>query len=73
MIWQFSQRIKKQYTKEGKDVAVYVKGKVSVNGKSYQPLVNDTIDIASVKWNHFKHNEWLLPYKKTTQKIIDHK
>ncbi len=73
MIWQFSQRIKKQYTKEGKDVAVYVKGKVSVNGKSYQPLVNDSIDIASVKWNHFKHNEWLLPYKKTAQKIIDHK
>ena len=73
MIWQFSQRIKKQYTKKGKDVAVYVKGKVSVNGKSYQPLVNDTIDIASVKWNHFKHNEWLIPYKKTPQKIIDHK
>ena len=73
MIWQFSQRIKEHYTKEGKDVAVYVKGKVSINGKSYQPLVNDTIDIASVKWNHFKHNEWLLPYKKTSQKIIDHK
>ena len=60
IIWQFSQKIKKEYAKEGKDVAVYVKGKVSVNGKPYQPLINDTIDIASVKWHQFKHNEWLL-------------
>ena len=73
MIWQFSQRIKKEYAKQGKDVAVYVKGKVSVNRKIYQPLVNNTVDIASAKWNHFKHNEWLIPYKKTTQKIINHK
>jgi len=70
MIWQFSQRIKKEYAKKGKEVAVYVKGKVSVNGKKYQPLINDTIDIAATKWNYFKHNEWILPYENTSQKII---
>ncbi len=65
MIWQFSQRLKKEYADKGKDVAIYVKGKISVNGKGYQPLINDTIDLASVKWDHFKHSEWLLSNKKT--------
>ncbi|MCF6347924.1 MAG: HTTM domain-containing protein [Flavobacteriaceae bacterium] len=64
MIWQFAQHLKKEYSIKGKNIAIFVKGKVSVNGKSYQPLVKDTIDLASVKWNHFKHSEWLLPYKK---------
>ncbi len=63
VIWQFSQRLKKIYAKEGKDIAVYVKGNISVNGKARKPLVNDTIDLASVKWDHFKHSEWLLPSK----------
>ncbi len=64
MIWQFAQRLKKEYQNEkGKDIAVFVKGKVSINGKAYHPLINDTIDIASVQWNYFKHNDWLLPYQ----------
>jgi len=60
MIWQFSQHLKKEYAKNGQDIAVYVKGNIKVNGKAFSPLVNDTIDIASVKWDHFKHSEWLL-------------
>ncbi|NNC70151.1 MAG: HTTM domain-containing protein, partial [Flavobacteriaceae bacterium] len=63
-IWQFAQYLKKNYAKSDKDIAVYVKGVVSVNGKSSLPLVNDKIDMAAVKWNHFKHSEWLLPSKK---------
>ena len=68
MIWQFSQRLKKEYAKKGKDIAIYVTGKVSVNGKNYQPLVNDTIDMASVKWDHFNHSKWLLSDKKHLKK-----
>jgi len=64
MIWQFSQHLKKEYAKKGQDIAVYVKGNISVNGKSRQPLVNDTIDIASKKWDYFEHSEWLLPNSK---------
>ncbi len=63
MIWQFSQRLKKEYTERGQEVAIYVKGKISVNGHAYQPLVNDTIDLAAVKWDHFNHHKWLLPRK----------
>ena len=62
-IWQFAQYLKKEYAKKGKDIKVYVKGTVSVNGKKRQPLVNDTIDLTSVPWDHFKHSEWLLPSK----------
>jgi len=64
MIWQFSQRLKNEAANNNQDVAVYVKGKVSVNGRPYQPFINDTIDLASLKWNRFEHNEWLLPFKK---------
>ncbi len=63
MIWQFSQHLKKEYAKKEQDIAVYVKGNVNVNGKTFHPLVNDTIDIASIKWSPFKHNKWLLPYE----------
>ena len=63
MIWQFAQHLKKEYAKKEQDIAVYVKGNVNVNGKTFHPLVNDTIDIASIKWSPFKHSEWLLPYE----------
>jgi hypothetical protein len=64
VIWQFAQRLKKEYAKKDQDIAVYVKGNVGINGGIHQPLINDTIDIASVKWQHFKHANWLLPYQK---------
>jgi len=64
VIWQFAQRLKKEYAKKDQDIAVYVKGSVGINGGIHQPLINDTIDIASVKWQHFKHANWLLPYQK---------
>lgn len=68
MIWQFAQRLKKEAAKNNKDVAVYVKGKVSVNGRPFQPFINDTIDLASLKWNHFKHSSWILPFNSSTTK-----
>lgn len=60
-IWQFAQYLKKHYSENGINIEVYVKGAVSVNGKSRQPLVNDTIDLAAVKWDPFRHSKWLLP------------
>ncbi len=62
-IWQFSQRLKKHYAKQGKDVEIYVKGAVSVNGKPRRALVNESVDLAAIKWQHFKHSDWLLPDK----------
>ncbi|WP_338734143.1 HTTM domain-containing protein [Mangrovimonas cancribranchiae] len=63
VIWQFAQHLKQDYAKKGKDVAVYVSCRISVNGKPYKKLINSNVDIASVKWEPFKHSSWLLPSK----------
>ncbi len=61
MIWQFAQRLEQEYAEKGQEVEVYTKGKVSVNGKAYQPLIDPSVDLAAEKWHHFKHNDWILP------------
>ena len=68
MIWQFAQHLKKEAAKNNQDVAVYVRGKVSVNGRPYQRFINDSVDLASTKWNHLKHNSWILPFNSSTEK-----
>ena len=61
MIWQFAQRLEEKYAQEGKDVEVYVEGKISVNGGPYHPLIDPKVDLAAEKWQHFKHHDWILP------------
>jgi len=63
VIWQFAQRLKQDFKDKGEDVAIYINAKISVNGKPYKTLINPDIDIASVKWHVFKHNNWILPSK----------
>jgi len=63
VIWQFSQKLKVLFKKNGQDVSVYVNCKVSVNGKPYKQLINSDIDLANVSWNYFKHSDWILPSK----------
>ncbi|MBR9758612.1 MAG: HTTM domain-containing protein [Algicola sp.] len=63
VIWQFAQHLKKSYAQAGKDIAVYVECQVSINGKPYKPLVDHNVDLASVKWDPFRHSPWLLPSK----------
>jgi len=62
VIWQFVQRLKAYYKKEGKTIEVYaLNSRISVNGKKYEPFVNPKVDLATLTWNPFKHSEWLLP------------
>lgn len=64
VIWQFSQRLKSEYQAKGDSISVYLKrNKVVVNGKDKKPFVNPDIDLAAVKWDPFKHSEWLYPSK----------
>ncbi|NJX14470.1 HTTM domain-containing protein [Tamlana crocina] len=63
VIWQFAQHLKNKYKSEGKEVAVYVNSKVSVNGKPFKTLVNPDVDLANVEWQHFKHSDWILTSK----------
>ncbi|NUY80344.1 HTTM domain-containing protein [Flavobacterium sp. MAH-1] len=61
-IWQMAQRIKKEYAEKGKDVSVFVTGKVAVNDSGYHELVDPKVDMAAAKWDIFAHNDWILLY-----------
>ena len=60
MIWQFAQRLKKEYAAKGKQVAVYADAKVSLNGRPRKPLIDKTVNLAEVEWERFKHADWIL-------------
>lgn len=61
-IWQMAQYIKQEYAEQGKDVAVYVESKVSINRHPYKKFIDETVDLASVKWDFFKHSDWIILY-----------
>ncbi|NNE03059.1 MAG: HTTM domain-containing protein, partial [Eudoraea sp.] len=60
-IWQFSQRLKREYAAKGITVGIYAKGKVSINGRPPQPFIDPTVDLANEKWKTFNHHTWILP------------
>ena len=60
-MWQFAQRLKREYAVKGEDISVFVNSRVSVNGKPYQEFIDPKIDLGSVSWNYFGHNDWILP------------
>lgn len=61
LMWQLAQRIKASETKKGKDVAVYMNSKVSINGGPFHQFTDPKIDIANLNWDPIKHTNWLLP------------
>lgn len=61
-IWQFCQRIKKEYKNEA--ISIYISCKNSVNAGSYFYLIDPKYDMATAKWNYFSHNEWIIAEKK---------
>lgn len=63
MIWQFAQRLKKEYADRGKDIAIYADAQISLNGHSRKPLINKEVDLGSVPWDTFKHSDWILTYE----------
>lgn len=62
-IWQFTQRLKKEYAEKGESISVFVTSKASVNGKPYKDFIDPDVDLANTPWNYFWHNEWILPSK----------
>ena len=60
-IWQFAQRLKKEYDKAGKDIGVYANARLSINGRPAVPFIDSTVDLAKEEWDHFKHHTWILP------------
>lgn len=62
--WQFAQYLKKDYAKKGEDIQVFVKNRVKVNNGKYHEFIDPKVDLASVPWKHFAHNEWIRPSQK---------
>ncbi|MBG6132717.1 hypothetical protein IWQ47_004453 [Aquimarina sp. EL_43] len=62
-MWQFAQKLKAEYAAKEKDIAIYVRSKVSINGKKYQTLIDPKVDLASASWNYFTTNPWILKYE----------
>lgn len=60
-MWQFAQRLKNQYAAKGKDISVYINGKVGINGRRPSQFTDPEIDVAATEWSHWNHAEWILP------------
>jgi len=63
IIWQFAQYLKKDFNERGIDIQVFVNCRISINGKPFKQLIDPKVDLASLKWNAFKHSDWILPLK----------
>jgi len=57
-IWQYCQRIKKEYT--NKNISIYIDCKNSINRSEYKTLIDPKQDFVKAKWNYFFHNDWIL-------------
>ncbi|AWH84638.1 hypothetical protein HYN59_05670 [Flavobacterium album] len=62
MIWQMAHRIRKDFAKQGKDVAVYADANVSINGSPYKRLIDPNVDLAAARWDYFFHCDWVILY-----------
>lgn len=60
-IWQFAQHLKKVHAEIGEDIEVYANAIVSINGRPAAQFIDPEIDLASVRWDHLRHHEWILP------------
>lgn len=61
VMWQFAQRLKKEYAKKGQEIAIYLDSQISVNQRPYQRFIDPDTDMAKAEWNYFWHNPWILP------------
>lgn len=59
LIWQYCQRIKNQ---NKSPISIYVQSTVSVNRRPALKLIDEKVDMATVKFDFFKHNDWILLY-----------
>lgn len=61
--YQMAQKISEKCLSEGRTVKVFALVNTSLNGRKNKRLINEEVDLASVKRNYFTHNEWVLSYE----------
>jgi hypothetical protein len=61
MIWQFSQKLKEKYFKQGmENIEIYAKSSVRLNKSNFQSIIDPNQDLAATNWDRFKHSSWIL-------------
>ena len=60
MILQYAHHLRNQYAAAGRDVEVYARFKVRLNGRTRQRFTDDTVDLAREEWT-WRENTWVLP------------
>lgn len=61
-IYQFTQRLKKEYAEKDIPIEIYARVKVSLNGRKPAFLIDPKLDLTTIEWDYFFHNEWILPH-----------
>ncbi len=64
MIWEFAQYLKEDYALMGIDVRVFVTAEASLNGRDYQLIIDQNVDLGSVPRPWFGYADWILPLEK---------
>ena len=60
MIIQYARHLSEKLRQSGfENAPVYVRSLVSLNGRDYRPLVDETVNLAAVGYSLFGHNEWI--------------
>ena len=60
VIWQFAQRLQKEYAAKGQDISVFVNCRVQINGRKYRKLIDSKVDLTEVSWDPWSHASWIL-------------
>ncbi len=60
-IYQFTQHLKKVYAEKGIPVEIYGRIKANLNHRTPVYLVDPKLDLTTIEWDYFFHNDWILP------------
>lgn len=60
LTWQFCQKIEEEYRKKGWNPAVYAHVFVSLNGRGFQRIIDEKVDLAAEPYPFFRA-DWIVP------------
>ena len=62
MMFLFSRYLEKEFEEMGyREVEVYARTRISVNGRPYHHFTDESIDLTEVNWNYWGNQSWILP------------
>lgn len=59
-VYQFTQRLKKEYAEKDIPIEIYAHVRVSLNGRKSELLIDPKLDLTTIEWDYFFRNDWIL-------------